>query len=316
MNSDRFDWKIVVTGAAGLVGQNLVAMLSRMGYRNLTAIDKHEKNMAILARLHPDVACVTADLAEPGTWEKVFSETQRLFLLQAQITGAEYAIFQRNTIDSTANVLRAAKEHRIPFTVFASSSVVNSVADDNYTRSKIEQEKMMLASGLDCCLLRPTLMFGWFDPKHFGWLSRFMARMPVFPIPGHGRYVRQPLYVQDFCRALVWCAENRPSGAVYDIVGQEDVCYIDIIKTIKAIKKLRTTVVPIPVPLFRFLLKFYALFSSRPPFVADQLDALMAGDYFKGHDLETEFGFRQTPFQDAMIETFTDPVYSGVVLER
>ena len=25
-------------------------------------------------------------------------------------------------------------------------------------------------------MLRPTLMFGWFDQKHLGWLSRFMAK--------------------------------------------------------------------------------------------------------------------------------------------
>jgi len=31
-------------------------------------------------------------------------------------------------------------------------------------------------------------MFGWFDRKHLGWLSRFMKKVPVFPIPGHGHY--------------------------------------------------------------------------------------------------------------------------------
>ena len=41
-------------------------------------------------------------------------------------------------------------------------------------------------------------MFGWFDRKHLGWLARFMCRVPVFPIPGSGEYLRQPLYVGDF----------------------------------------------------------------------------------------------------------------------
>ena len=62
-------------------------------------------------------------------------------------------------------------------------------------------------------------MFGWFDRKHLGWLSRFMARTPVFPIPGHGRYMRQPLYEGDFCRCIAWCIEHQPDGATYDIVG-------------------------------------------------------------------------------------------------
>ena len=65
--------KIVITGAAGLVGQNLIVELKRQGYGSLVAIDKHEYNLGILRRLHPDVQVVQADLAEPGDWADVFS---------------------------------------------------------------------------------------------------------------------------------------------------------------------------------------------------------------------------------------------------
>ncbi|MDR3088490.1 MAG: NAD-dependent epimerase/dehydratase family protein [Desulfobulbaceae bacterium] len=308
--------KLLVTGAAGLVGQNLIAELVRQGYGNITAIDKHEKNLAILQRLHPNVTCLRADLAEGGDWQRHFAGVERLFLLQAQITGATFAPFQRNTLDSTKNVLEATKKHAVPFTVFVSSSVLHSVADGNYTRSKRAQEEMMKASGLAHCVVRPTLMFGWFDPKHLGWLSRFMAKTPVYPIPGHGRYVRQPLYALDFCRVLIWCAENRPGGAEYDIVGQEDITYIDMIRAIKRVKKLKTLIVTIPAPLFKLMMKTYALFVKNPPFVADQLDALMAGDYFTGDSMRENFDLTPTPFAAAIDETFTHPLYSAVILER
>ena len=36
-------------------------------------------------------------------------------------------------------------------------------------------------------ILRPTLMFGWFDRKHLGWLARFMQKAPVFPIHVPGK---------------------------------------------------------------------------------------------------------------------------------
>jgi nucleoside-diphosphate-sugar epimerase len=62
-------------------------------------------------------------------------------------------------------------------------------------------------------------MFGWFDPKHLGWLARFMERVPFFPVPGHGRYMRQPLYNRDFCRAILAMMQHQPEGAVYDLTG-------------------------------------------------------------------------------------------------
>ena len=151
--------KIVITGAAGLLGQNLITELLSQGYTNLTAIDKDEHNLEIMAKLHPDVKRICADLSERGDWEKSFEGCDTLFLLQAQITGAEYPIFQKNTVDSTKNVIAAAQLCKIPFTVFIGSSVVNSVAHDNYTNSKKEQERLMQESGLPHCVCRPTLMF-------------------------------------------------------------------------------------------------------------------------------------------------------------
>lgn len=308
--------KLLIAGAAGLVGQNLVTELVSQGFTNIFALDKHKGNLDILHSLHPEVTCVYADLAVPGAWETHFAGVQRLFLLQAQITGASFAPFQCNTLDSTRHVLAAATKHGVPFTVFVGSSVVNSVADDNYTRSKKAQEAMMRDSALPHCVVRPTLMFGWFDPKHLGWLSRFMERVPVYPIPGHGRYIRQPLYVLDFCRVLIWCAEHTPEKCVFNIVGEEDITYIDIIRTIKTIKKLPTRILCIPVPLFRLLLQLYGFVIKNPPFVTDQLDALMAGDYFRGDAVQETFGLMPTPLRQAMEETFTHPVYSKVILER
>jgi nucleoside-diphosphate-sugar epimerase len=195
--------RIVLTGAAGLVGQNLIVELKQQGYTNLVAIDKHTHNLAILRRLHPDVETIQADLAEPGTWEGAFRDVHCVVQLHAQITGKHSDPFVRNNIEATRRVLDELRRHAVPYLVHISSSVVNSIADDDYTRTKKAQEAMVVESGVRHCVLRPTLMFGWFDPKHLGWLSRFMEKTPVFPIPGDGRFMRQPLYERDFCRCIV-----------------------------------------------------------------------------------------------------------------
>ncbi|WP_164263068.1 NAD-dependent epimerase/dehydratase family protein [Stenotrophomonas maltophilia] len=308
--------KIVITGAAGLVGQNLIVEMKQQGYTRLVAIDKHAHNLDILRKLHPEVETVLADLAEPGAWAERFSGARLVVQLHAQITGKTTDLFVRNNLTATGHVLAACKAASVPYMVHISSSVVNSVAKDDYTDTKREQEHMVVASGQRHCVLRPTLMFGWFDPKHLGWLSRFMARTPVFPIPGDGRFMRQPLYERDFCRCIAKCIETEPDGEVFDIVGDTRVDYVDIIRTIKRVKKLHTMIVHIPIGFFGFLLRIYSLFSSKPPFTADQLKALSAGDDFKGVDTEAVFGVKQTPFEAAIRESYTDPRYSHIVLQR
>ena len=308
--------KLVLTGAAGLVGQNLAVELEARGYSNVVAIDKQEYNLGILQQLHPGVRCVLADLAEPGAWENEFEGAACVVQLHAQITGKHSDLFVRNNINATRRVLDAMRTHGVPYLVHISSSVVVSAADDDYTNTKKAQEKLVVESGVRHCVLRPTLMFGWFDPKHLGWLSRFMAKTPVFPIPGDGRYMRQPLYERDFCRCIAVCIEREPEGDTYDIVGDTRVDYVDIIRTIKRVKGLHTLIVHIPYGLFRFLLKLYALFSRKPPFTADQLKALTAGDDFQGVDTQATFGVKQTPFEEAVRESYCDPRYSHIVLRR
>ena len=143
-----------------------------------------------------------------------------------------------------------------------------------------------------------------------------MARTPVFPIPGDGRFLRQPLYNRDFCRVILACLDTDRAGQAYDIVGAEDIDYVDIIKTIREVKDLRTIILHIPFGFFDWLLRVAARLLRKPPFTSSQLKALAAGDYFSGVDIRREFGVEPTPFADAMRETFTHPVYSGIVVGR
>src|SRR5690606_41298065 len=78
----------------------------------------------------------------------------------------------------------------------------------------------------------------------------FLARVPVFPIPGHGRYMRQPLYVGDFCNIIISCIENRIQQGIYNISGHEKVDYIDIIREIRAVTRSRALILHLPYRLF------------------------------------------------------------------
>lgn len=307
--------RIVLPGGAGLVGQNLVAHLKRRGYSNLVVLDKHRQNLEILRQFHPDIVIEYADLAVSGKWEEHFKDADVVVMLQAQIGDPELEPFLRNNVTATDRILDAIKRFDIPYTVHISSSVVVSVADDHYTNTKKEQEKHVLQSGINCVVLRPTLMFGWFDRKHLGWLSRFMKKVPFFPIPGNGRFMRQPLYVGDFCSIIVNCIENRISGKTFNITGLEKVDYIDIIRQIKYATDAKAVIVKIPYTMFYFLLKIWALFDKNPPFTADQLKALVAHDEFEVIDWPEIFGATPTPFSSAIDETFNDPKYGNVVLE-
>ena len=309
------DTKIILPGGAGLIGQNLVARLKAKGYTNIIVLDKHRANLSILRQLQPGIEVEYADLAQAGTWKRHFIDAEVVVMLQAQIGGNDSQKFIRNNIDSTRLILDEMKKNSVPYLVHISSSVVESIADDFYTNTKKEQEKMVLESGITGVVLRPTLMFGWFDRKHLGWLSRLMQKVPIFPIPGHGRYMRQPLYAGDFCNIIISCIEHRLKGDIYNISGLEYVEYIDIIREIKEAIHSKSIITKIPYHLFFALLWIWSLFDSNPPFTTQQLSALVQNEEFEVIDWPNIFNISSTPFDKAIDETFNNPIYSNVKLE-
>jgi nucleoside-diphosphate-sugar epimerase len=306
--------KIVITGAAGLVGQNLVARLAPRGNLSLVGIDKHPTNTPLLQRMQPGIEVITADLAKPGAWTDSFAGADAVVLNQAQIGGLVEQEFTDNNVKATEQIVAAMRQHAVPYFVHISSSVVNSKADDFYTRSKTAQERFIDTVEIPHVVLRPTLMFGWFDRKHLGWLRRFMEKAPVFPIPGNGRYIRQPLYVGDFASIIMACLQARTTGT-FDISGREQIHYGDLITLIHEIVKPRARIVHIPYGVFYGLLSAYALVNRNPPFTTRQLEALVIPETFPVIDWPGIFGVTATPLRTALTESYRDPRYADIALD-
>ncbi len=306
--------KIVITGAAGLVGQNLIPRLEERNFGEIIAIDKHPTNTETLRRLHPNLRVIHADLAEPGPWQDEFAGCTHLMNGHAQIGGIYTADYTRNNITATQRVIEAAVRNNVTYAVNISSSAVTSAAVDDYTETKKGQEKVVRDSGIKQIVLRPALMFGLFDRKHVGWLARFMQRTPIFPVPGSGRYLRQPLYVGDFCNVIVSALENEMTGT-YPITGTERIDYIDLMRAVNKILGSPSRIVRIPYSVFWSLLKVYAVFDKNPSFTTRQLQALVTPDVFELIDWPSIFGVQPTPLEEALKITFCDPKYSRVVLE-
>lgn len=303
--------KIVITGAAGFVGQNLLTILDKKD--EITAIDRNNENLKLLKKLHPKVKTINSDISEGGEWEKSFQKADIVIALQAQIASKTDEAFYKSNVNAVKNIIKTMKKYKVPYLVHVSSSVVESVAKDDYTLSKKKGEDLVKNSGINHVILRPTLMYGCFDYKHLGWIIRFMGKTPVFPIPGDGRFIRQPLYVMDFCRIIASCLKKRPKNKTYDITGKERISYINMMQKIAKVRGIRTTFLKVPVPLFSLALIAYGAFTTKPIFTPDQLKALTAGDEFKVIRWWDIFGVKYTPFERGLKEMFNSPNYKYVL---
>tara|TARA_B100001769_G_C21632153_1_gene353399 strand:- start:15 stop:494 length:480 start_codon:yes stop_codon:yes gene_type:complete len=155
-------------------------------------------------------------------------------------------------------------------------------------------------------------MFGWFDRKHLGYLANFMIKLPFFPIPGKGEFVRQPLFVGDFTSIIISCIVNQSISGVYNISGLEKIKYVRLMRMLKEIKCSKIIFIHLPISIFAFLLKIWALISEKPAFTKSQLYALIAGDQFEIIDWPSIFNVKATPIKEALNITHKDKRYSKI----
>lgn len=307
--------KVFLPGGAGLVGLNLIALLRQQHPDwDLLVVDKKTEAIAIGRSLFPDVQFLHEDLTHINAvqWPEAIRDCQACVMLQAEIGNTDPTQFERNNIRSTEVVLAQMEQSSIKRLVHISSSVVNSVATDLYTQTKRKQEEIVHAAWSDAVVLRPTLMFGWFDRKHLGWLARFMKKSPLFPIPGSGRFIRQPLFVADFCQLIERCLADPSIQGVYDITGMEQVSYISLMRQLRQAVGSHSWIIHLPIPLFSFLLRVWARISRQPAFTNSQLKALTAGDEFEVIDWPGIFHVSATPLAEALRITHQDRRFSGL----
>jgi nucleoside-diphosphate-sugar epimerase len=306
---------IVVTGAAGMLGQNLIPRLLARGDR-VVALDKNRATLGVLAERAPAAEIEVADLAEDGDWARRFDGADAVVDLKAQITSPDRALHLRNNAAATEGVVRACERHGVPHLVHLSSSVVISKASDFYTESKRLGEAAVRESRAPHTILRPPLMFGPGDIKHLGRILGLMTRLPVIPIPGNGRFIRQPLYVVDMCAVIERVLERRAEGGIFNIIGHERIPFVDLLREIRRIRGLSNFFLPIPRWVFRLGLRTQSTLMRKTIFTEEQLDALTAGDDFPVEPWTETFGVPYSPFLSAAPQTYREQDELRIALLR
>ena len=292
--------KILMAGGAGFVGRNLIRVLhnNKFSMKDITIIDKDEKNIEYIKPF--GVKTVSADLSEAGEWYREFNGNEIIINLAAQISAPEYEPFHKNNVLSVNNVIEAAKTAGIDRIIHFSSAATLSIRKDFYAETKLEGEEIIKKSGLQYCIIRPSIMYGPTDNKNIGYLINFAKKIPFFPIPGHGKWPRQPIYIDDMCLLIMGMMKNFPENKIYSINGKDSIYFRDMIKIVLNQLGGFKFRLFIPVSVFKFLMLSYQRLTGTNQFTSDQVESLTSGEVFPDYPWWEEFNIEITPFKEGV----------------
>src|ERR1700682_3048924 len=131
-----------------------------------------------------------------------------------------------DAIANTRTLVGAAAEAGVRKVVHISVSNPSVDSSLDYYAGKARTEEIVRASGLQWAIVRPTLVFGTGDIllNNIAWLLR---RMPIFAIPGDGKYRMQPVAVEDVAEIATWAAAQT-DNLTLDAAGPETLTYSEL----------------------------------------------------------------------------------------
>jgi nucleoside-diphosphate-sugar epimerase len=291
---------VIIAGGAGFVGRNLVRIMLKEEFKpeNITVIDIDQENLKFFDRYK--IKTIKADLSEDGQWRSGFKNADYVINLAAQISSPDSDPFYRNNIVATQEVVDAARDDGVKGIIHFSSAAVLSVRKDDYSNTKIEGEEIVKNSGLNYCIIRPSLLYGPTDDKNIGYLLNFSRKFPFFPIPGNGKWPRQPIYIDDMCYLVISFLKDFPKNQIYDINGKEIIYFKDMIKTVLDESDGFRFRIFLPVSLFKFAMMFYQRLIGNVEFTPEQVDSLTAEETFPVHPWWEEHNIKITSFQQGV----------------
>jgi len=169
-----------------------------------------------------------------------------------------------------------------------------------YHRSKRAADQRLAALGVPFVVLRPSVVYGPGDHS-MTFFSR-LAALPLTPVPGDGRYLLQPLRVDDLVRALALAIERDSlSGLTLDVGGGQALSFDELLTVLAHRTRPRgrerdARLLHVPWGLMRLVAATTDLLGGHGPITGEELGMLRRGSVGDNSPFVEQFGFTPRPF--------------------
>jgi len=227
-----------VIGATSLVGSRLLSLLNSQGY-SVIAFSRHQ--------VLEENRSVTWRRLSPVADSSIYNQLQYLFCAAPVWVLPDYFTliesYQVKRIVALSSTSLFSKEF--------SADLTERRLAARLSEAENRLQQWANEKGVECIVLRPTMIYGQSQDKNVHEISKFIKRFGFFPLFGKGGGLRQPVYVDDVAQACVAAMfTEKLASNVYNISGGEVLSYREMVTRIFSVLDKRQFIITIPFWLF------------------------------------------------------------------
>lgn len=284
--------KIVVTGATGFVGSNVVNRLKRHG--DITVLARNISKAKVL--FGNAVKIYAGDVLNYQSLLNAFGGQDVIVHIAGLIKSFDVNRFYDVNTIGTRNVAKAARNAGVKRVIYLSSLAARGPAEtmspvSNYGASKLKGELEILRyiNDYDIKILRPPIIYGPNETDLF--LMFKAAKFGILPIMKNKYF--SFIYVKDLADAiynLIFLKIDKPS--IYHISDGNAYSWQTVADAIFSSMNIKGRMIKISYPIVNFLSLFSYFMKDNAPFTLDKLGEIAADKWTCDYDkLKKDTGF-------------------------
>jgi NADH dehydrogenase len=294
--------KVLVTGATGFVGQEIVRQLPQAGHSvRMLVRDKRpdEGSQRTGVEIH------VGNVLDAESLRGALKGIDAVIHLVGIISEVGQSTFENVHVRGTRNIVAAAREQGVKRFVHMSALGTRPNAVSRYHQTKWEAEEIVRGSGLEFTIFRPSLIFGPRD-MFVNLFAKIIRRSPIVPILGRRDAKFQPVGIESVAGAFVKSlTEPRAIGQTLDLAGPEIFTMSEIMDQILAVmrrKRLKVHVPSVVAQIQAGFLEFLfpKILRKAPPLNREQLIMLQEDNVGTAQPANELFGLKAVALREGI----------------
>jgi NADH dehydrogenase len=264
---------ILVTGGTGFIGQALVPKLVEAGHTVRLLIRPARRTPQVPKGVAVQIA-VSSVTDGRGLRSALNGMDVVVHLASVERQGA-YADLMRIDIEGTRLLAQIAKESGIERFVYVSHLGADRFSAFPVSKTKGLAEEAIRRTGIQYTIFRSGIVFGEGDMLTSG-IAQLLVAVPFFFIvPGDGKTLLQPIWVEDLATVIAWAIEDSQTlNQIYEVGGPEMLSFCEVVETVMDVMGKHKRFFYLPPPLLRGITVFLETSLAHSPVSVFWLDYL------------------------------------------
>lgn len=257
--------RVLVLGASGYIGQNLIPKLINEGHEVTAAARRIDW---MLSQGWQDARCVYVDLHDPETLKDVMNEIDIVYFLVHSMADQANLIERERT--AARNVQQALDSSNVKQVIYLSALQHGHSYSPHLIARKLTGD-ILRESKVPVTEIRTSIIVG-SGSAAFEIMRDMVYNLAILTPPRWVRSKSSPIALENILHYLTQIAKVEPTdNKIYDAAGPEYISYQELFKRFIKVSGKRRLLIPLPIPVSMISVHFISLITSVPPSIAKEL---------------------------------------------